>query len=84
MAMFYDLFVTELSNDNGNTRKATMAQIRTAGTTLPIPQGLLSNGFRYVFRIRPWYAPGSNFAKYPYVTRSITVFADVLSGMIQA
>jgi len=82
-ATYYDVLVFQLSNDSGNTDTAKIASIRTAGTTLSIPQGLLASGFGYVFLIRPWYAPGTNFAKYPYVLGPTFAIADVMSGLVQ-
>jgi hypothetical protein len=80
---YYDVFVFQLSNNGGNSSQTLLATIRTPTTTLQIPQGLLSAGFGYVFRIRPTYLPGLNFAKFPFGNGPVVGVADVLSGMMQ-
>lgn len=82
-ATFYDVQIFELSNDSGNTNTVQIASIRTSGTTLAVPQGLLASGFGYVFLIRPWYSPGTNLSKYPYVYGPTLAIADVISGLMQ-
>jgi len=82
-ATYYDLQVIQLSNNGGNTVKTRIADLYTQRTSMRVPSGLLSTGLGYVFRIRPFYDPGVNFAKTPFMFGPTTAVADVLSGMMQ-
>lgn len=50
---------------------------------LRIPPGRLSAGLGYVFLVRPFYVPGLDFAKTPFMSGSTSASADVLSGLMQ-
>ena len=82
-ATYYVVGVLQLSNNGGNTAVASVARIYTQSTSLRIPPGLLSAGSGYVFRVRPWYVPGLNFVKTPFMYGPTFAIADVLSGMMQ-
>jgi hypothetical protein len=82
-ATFYDVLVYQLSNDGGKTILTLIASFRTPGTSLTVPQGLLTTGPGYVFRMRAWYVPGLNFARTPYMWGPVSGVADVISGMMQ-
>ncbi|MBZ5574487.1 MAG: hypothetical protein LAO09_21735 [Acidobacteriia bacterium] len=82
-ATFYGVQIYQLDNNEGNTVRTLIASFRTPGRSLTIPEGLLTPGPGYVFVIRPWYVPGLNFAKTPYMTGPIRAYSDVVSGMMQ-
>jgi hypothetical protein len=83
-ATFYEVRGYELSNDGlGNTLINQIMRLRTASTSLRIPPARLSAGLGYVFLVRPFYVPGLNFAKTPFMSGPTSAFADVLSGMMQ-
>jgi hypothetical protein len=82
-ATFYDILLYWLSNVGGNTAVTASWQFRSARTTLPIPQGLMSAGMGYVFVIRAWYIPGLNFSQRPFMKGPVFALADVISGMMQ-
>ena len=82
-ATFYQVQIYQLDNDGGNTVQALIASLRTPSRSLTVPQGLLGAGPGYVFRIRPWYVPGLNFAKTPFMFGPTHAQADVISGMMQ-
>jgi hypothetical protein len=83
-ATFYEVRGFELSNDGlGNTLITLILRVRTASTSLRIPPGRMSTGLGYVFLVRPYYVPGLNFAKTPFMSRPISAWTDVLSGMMQ-
>lgn len=83
-ATFYDVRGYELSNDGlGNTLINQVMRLRTASTSLRIPPGRMSAGLGYVFLVRPFYIPGLNFVKTPFMSGPTSAWADVLSGMMQ-
>jgi len=82
-ASFYEIDIFRLTNNNGNTMKALIAQVLTPATSFTVPQGLMTSGSGYVFRVRTWYAPGVNFAKTPYMIGPVFAAVDLLSGMMQ-
>ena len=82
-ATFYAVRIYQLDNDSGNTVQTIIANLRTPGRSLTIPEGLLTPGSAYVFRIRPWYVPGLNFAKTPFMLGPTYAYTDVISGMMQ-
>ena len=83
-ATFYEVRGFELSNDGlGNTVITQILRVRTASTSLRIPPGRMSTGLGYVFLVRPFYIPGLNFAKTPFMSGPTSAWADVLSGMMQ-
>lgn len=82
-ATFYEIHILELSNKNGNSVATRIARFLTPATSLIVPQGLLKSGLGYVFRIRPWYLPGMNFAKTPFLSGPVLGIADTISAMMQ-
>jgi hypothetical protein len=80
---YYSVEIFQLANNGGNTTKALIATLDTPRTSLLIPQGLLTAGQAYVFRIRTFYLPGINFAKTPFMIGPTFALADVISGMMQ-
>lgn len=80
---FYEVDIFQLTNNNGNTVKALVAQVLTPATSFTVPQGLMVSGSGFVFRVRTWYTPGVNFAKTPYMNGPVFAVADLLSGMMQ-
>ncbi|HXM22284.1 MAG TPA: hypothetical protein VN948_13590 [Terriglobales bacterium] len=83
-ATFYEVQVYELTNDGaGNTVINLIFRLRTQNTSLRIPPGRLTTGLGYVFVIRPYYVPGLNFVKTPFMSGPTSALADVLSGMMQ-
>lgn len=82
-ATFYEVDIWQLSNQGGITNVTAMYTVRTQGTSLTIPQGLMSVGQGYVFVIRSWYIPGLNFAKTPFMSGPVSAFTDVISGLMQ-
>lgn len=83
-ATFYEVRIYELSNDgSGNTIINLTVRLRTAGTSLRIPPNRLSTGLGYVFDVRPFYVPGLNFAKGPFMSGPTSASADELSGLMQ-
>jgi len=82
-ATFYAIDIFQFTNNNGHTARTRIAQVLTPGTTFTVPQGLLTSGSGYVFRLRSWYTPGINFAKTPYMNGPVFAAADLLSGLMQ-
>jgi hypothetical protein len=82
-ATFYEVDFFQLSNMGGNTVVTGVTTVRTRGTVLTIPHGLLSAGLGYVFVIRAWYIPGLNFTKTPFMSGPVNAFTDVISGLMQ-
>jgi hypothetical protein len=82
-ATFYVVTIYQLSNDGGNTAQTALATIRTQGTSLTIPPGLMSAGNGYVFTVTAWYIPSLNFVKTPFMSGPVNAFTDVISGLMQ-
>ncbi len=82
-ATYYSVQIYQLANDGGNTTRTPIAILYTHQTSLLIPQGVLSAGHAYVFKIHAWYVPGIDFAKTPFMNGPTFAFADVISGMMQ-
>jgi hypothetical protein len=82
-ATFYVVAIHELSNEGGQTAETAVYTVRTQSTALTIPQGIMTAGKGYVFSITPWYVPGLNFAKTPFMSGPVNAFTDVMSGLMQ-
>jgi hypothetical protein len=82
-ANFYEVFINQLSNVDGNTTLTAASTVWTQGTELTIPEGLLTAGPGYVFVIQAWYVPGLNFSKTPFMLGPVNAFTDVISGLMQ-
>jgi len=82
-ATFYGVAIIQLSNSGGNTVATSIAHLYTQHTSARIPPGLLSTGLGYVFRVTPFYIPGLNFAKTPFMDGATYAYDQVISGMVQ-
>ena len=82
-ANFYNVTVSQLVDNGGNTQINGLATLQTQSTSITIPPGLLSSGNAYVFSIAARYCAGVNMATTPYVCSSTGAYAYASSGIMK-